>query len=68
MRLQRISPACAENSLLRFTDLGIQVIPTSDLLGTALKIATDFDCSFYDSLYVALALATQPSSSPPTSA
>jgi predicted nucleic acid-binding protein len=59
MRRKRISPASAENSLRRFTELGIQVIPTSDLLGTALQIAKDFDRSFYDSLYVALALATQ---------
>jgi predicted nucleic acid-binding protein len=42
-----------------FTELGIRVIPTSDLLGTALQIARAFDCSVYDSLYVALALATQ---------
>jgi predicted nucleic acid-binding protein len=59
VRRKRISAAAAENSLRHFTELGIQAVPTSDLLGTALQIATDFDRSFYDSLYVALALATQ---------
>lgn len=59
IRSQRISPAAAENSLRRFTELGIQLVPSSDLLGTALQIARDFDRSFYDSLYVALALATR---------
>jgi predicted nucleic acid-binding protein len=58
-RRKRISPADAENSLRRFTELGIQAIPTSDLLGKALHIAVTCDRSFYDSLYVALALATQ---------
>jgi predicted nucleic acid-binding protein len=58
-RRKRIRPADAENSLRRFTELGIRAIPTSDLLGKALQIAMDFDRSFYDCLYVAFALATQ---------
>lgn len=58
-RRKRISHSDAENSLRRFTELGVTAIPTSDLLGQALKIAVDGNCSFYDSLYVALAAATK---------
>jgi predicted nucleic acid-binding protein len=59
VRRKRISQANAENSLRRFTELRIQAIPTCDLLDRALQIAVDCDRSFYDSLYVALALATK---------
>ena len=59
VRRSRISQAEAENSLRRFSDLAIQVVPTSDLLGQALQIAVACDRSFYDSLYVALALTTK---------
>ena len=59
VRRKRISAADAENSLRRFTELGIRAIPTADLLGKALQIAMNFDRSFYDCLYVALALSTQ---------
>ncbi len=59
VRRKRISQANAVNSLRRFTELGIQAIPTYDLLDRALQIAVDSDRSFYDSLYVALALATK---------
>ena len=58
MRRKRISQAEAENSLRRFAALAIQVVPTSDLLGQALQIAVACDRSFYDSLYVALAVST----------
>jgi predicted nucleic acid-binding protein len=59
VRRNRISQAEAENSLRRFNDLAIQVIPASDLLVQALQIAVMCDRSFYDSLYVALALTTK---------
>ncbi len=59
VRRNRISHAEAENSLRRFHDLAIQVIPASDLLVQALQIAVMCDCSFYDGLYVALALTTK---------
>jgi predicted nucleic acid-binding protein len=59
VRRNRIDPAEAENSLRRFSDLAIQVVPTSDLLTQALQIALNCDRSFYDSLYVTLALATK---------
>jgi len=42
-----------------FTALAIQTIPTSDLLVQALQIAVVCDRTFYDSLYVALAVATK---------
>ena len=59
VRRNRVRPADATNSLRRFTELGIQTIPTFDLLDRSLQIAIDCDRSFYDSLYVALALATE---------
>ena len=59
VRRKRISPLEAENSLRRFAALAIQVVPTSDLLFQALQIAVVCDRSFYDSLYVALAVATK---------
>jgi predicted nucleic acid-binding protein len=59
VRRNRISRTEAENSLRNFAALAIQVIPTSDLLDQALQIAVDCDRSFYDSLYIALALSTK---------
>lgn len=59
VRRKRISQQRAENSMRCFIELGIQAIPTCDLLDRALQIAVDWDRSFYDSLYVALALATK---------
>jgi predicted nucleic acid-binding protein len=59
VRRNRISRGEAENSLRHFAALAIQMLPTSDLLGQALQIAVAGDRSFYDSLYVALALATK---------
>jgi predicted nucleic acid-binding protein len=59
VRRNRISPANAKHSLLQFTDLSIPVVPTADLLVRALEISMTCDRSFYDSLYVALALTTK---------
>ncbi len=59
VRRNRISQAGAEKSLRRFAALAIQIVPTSDLLEQALKIAVVCDRSFYDSLYVALTIATK---------
>jgi len=44
---------------LRITELAIQTISTSNLLIQAFQIAVDYDRSFYDSLYVALALTAK---------
>jgi predicted nucleic acid-binding protein len=59
VRRKRINQADAENSLRQFTVLAIQIVPTSGLLSQALQIAVTCDRSFYDSLYLALALATK---------
>jgi len=59
VRRQRISRVEAENSLRRFTDLAIQLVPAAGLLVETLQIAVICERSFYDSLYVALALATK---------
>ena len=59
VRRNRISRTEAGNSLRNFAALAIQVIPTTDLLDQALQIAVDRDRSFYESLYIALALSTK---------
>lgn len=59
VRRKRISSADAETSLRRFTELGIEMVPTSGLIERSLQITISCDRSFYDSLYVALALATK---------
>ena len=59
VRSHRISAASAENSLRRFTELSIPVVPSADLLVRSLQISVTCDRSFYDSLYVALALSTR---------
>ena len=59
VRRKRISSADAEISLRRFTELGIEMVPTSGLIERSLQITISCDRSFYDSLYVALALATK---------
>ena len=58
VRNRRISAANAENSLRRFTELSIPVVPSADLLVRSLQISVTCERSFYDSLYVALALST----------
>jgi predicted nucleic acid-binding protein len=59
VRRKRISSADAETSLRRFSELGIEIVPTSGLIERSLQITISCDRSFYDSLYVALALATR---------
>jgi predicted nucleic acid-binding protein len=59
VRRQRISVAEAENSLRHFTDLAIHLVPAAGLLLQTLQIAVTCDRTFYDSLYVALAVATK---------
>jgi predicted nucleic acid-binding protein len=59
VRRKRISSADAETSLQRFSELGIEIVPTSGLIERSLQITISCDRSFYDSLYVALALATK---------
>jgi predicted nucleic acid-binding protein len=59
VRRNRISQAEAEKSLRHFAGLAIQIVSSSALLDQALQIAVVCDRSFYDSLYVALALTTK---------
>jgi predicted nucleic acid-binding protein len=59
VRRDRVSRSAAEHSLRHFRALGVQVIPSSDVLGEALKIALACNHSFYDCLYVALAVTTK---------
>jgi predicted nucleic acid-binding protein len=59
VRRQRISRIEAENSLQRFTDLAIRFVPVAGLLAPTFQIAVTCDRSFYESLYVALALITK---------
>jgi len=56
VRSQRTSRSSAENSLQQFRDLNIEVVPTDKVATSALQIAVSYDRTFYDSLYVALAL------------
>lgn len=59
VRRNRINQVDAEQSLRRFTDISIHTVRTSDLLGDAFRIAVACERSFYDSLYVALAVRTR---------
>lgn len=59
VRRNRITAANAEHSLRRFTDLSIPVISAAELLFPSLQISLTCDRSFYDCLYIALALATK---------
>jgi len=55
-RRNRTTRSHAEDSLEQFRDLDLEIIPAEGLLVSALQIASTYDRSFYDSLYVALAL------------
>lgn len=59
VRRNRINRVDAEKSLRRYTELSIHTVPTSDLLDDAFRIAVACERSFYDSLYVALAVSTR---------
>jgi predicted nucleic acid-binding protein len=58
VRGKRISRVEADNSLRHFTDLAIHLLPAAGLLVQTLQIAVTCDRTFYDSLYVALAVTT----------
>ncbi len=58
VRGQRTSQAAAHESLQYFQELAVEIIPANDLLLAAFQIATAYGRTFYDSLYVALALHT----------
>lgn len=56
VRRARTSRADAHSSLGHFGTLALEIIPSRDLWASALQIAIAYDRTFYDSLYVALAL------------
>jgi len=59
LRHNRIKLQDAERALRRFLELAIQILPATDLMVPAIHIATSYDRSFYDSLYVALAVSAK---------
>jgi predicted nucleic acid-binding protein len=58
-RKDRISGKLAEEALQATSELGIPTIPSYPLLRKAFTIATRFQRSMYDSIYVALAVAAE---------
>jgi predicted nucleic acid-binding protein len=59
VRKDRISGPLAEEALQATSELGIPTIPSYPLLRKAFTIATRFQRSMYDSIYVALAVASE---------
>ncbi len=49
----------AETSMAAVRDLYLNTIPSEDLIDEAFKIAADFNRTVYDSIYVALAIASR---------
>ena len=58
-RVKRITPERAFSGLVLLKDLKLPTYPSSDLLAEALQIALVHGRTFYDSLYVALAVRTK---------
>ena len=58
-RRGQIRPELARQGLQTMLNRGLPTVPTRSLLPEALDIALDFDRSVYDSVYVALAVATR---------
>ncbi len=56
VRTARTSRADAHSSLIHFSALAVDITPAKDLWAPAFQIATIYDRTFHDSLYVALAL------------
>ena len=56
VRLGRFSKASAETALASLVERDFPTVPTLTLLESAFQIATAFDRTVYDSLYVALAV------------
>ena len=56
VRLRRLSKASADVTLASLMQRGFPTIPSLKLLDSAFQIATAYDRTVYDSLYVALAV------------
>lgn len=57
VRLRRMSRDSAEEALSAMVGKSFSTTPVSALLGDAFAIAATFDCTVYDCIYVALAVA-----------
>lgn len=57
VRLKRMSRDSAEEAVSAMVGKGFSTTPASALLGAAFAIAATFDCTVYDGIYVALAVA-----------
>jgi predicted nucleic acid-binding protein len=57
VRRGRIDRRQAEESIDKFLDSGVILVPSAPLLHTAFAIASDMNQSVYDAVYVALALS-----------
>ena len=57
VRRQEITPEEAAEILKAFPSLGVEIYPSSALLGSAFEVAVALDRTVYDSLYLALAVA-----------
>ena len=58
VRQRRSSPSHAKSAMSQALQFGFATTPCTDLLENALDIALKFDRTAYDSLYVALAVAS----------
>lgn len=58
-RFEGLTPEDAWQILLAFQDLDIELVPTTQLINTALEIAIAHTRTVYDSLYLALSLREQ---------
>ena len=56
VRRSRTTRANAKDALEQLRHLDIKTVATQELAASALQIAAEYDRTFYDSLYVALAL------------
>lgn len=58
-RLQGISTTDAQQIIETFCQLSIELTPTASLLKEAYSLAVTYQCTVYDSLYLALSLREQ---------
>ena len=59
IRLNRISKSAAMDAITSLCGQNIPAVPSAGLLQSAFVIATTFDRSIYDSMYVALAIESK---------
>lgn len=55
-RRHRLSAEEAQAAIQIIRDLKTLIVPASGLLDSTLQISRNFDCTFYDSLYIAVAV------------